>query len=151
MMKKLHKILIANGVNLDLLGTRETSIYGAENLKSLENQILDFKSKLEKIYFCDIELEFFQTNEEFSLLQKVSENFDGIVLNPAAWTHTSLALADRLKSIETPYIETHLSNIHDREEYRKHSYTAPKASGVIHGLGFTSYKAALLALVDIID
>ena len=151
MMKKLHKILIANGVNLDLLGTRETTIYGSKDLSSLEKQIMEFKSKLEKMYICDIELEFFQTNEESALLQKVTENFDGIVLNPAAWTHTSLALADRLKSIETPYIETHLSNVHNREEYRKHSYTAPKASGVIHGLGFTSYKAALMALIDIID
>lgn len=150
-MKKLHKILIANGVNLDLLGKRETDIYGAEDLASLEGCILDFKDKLEKMYFCQIELEFFQTNQEVELLDKISEKFDGIVLNPAAWTHTSIALADRLKAIATPYIETHLSNIYNREEYRKQSYTAAKARGVVHGLGFTSYKAALLALIDIID
>ena len=151
MVKKSLNILVANGVNLDLLGSRETSIYGGEDLKSLEAQISTFKDKLEKMYFCSINLEFFQTNNEAQLLEKISENFDGIVINPAAWTHSSVALADRLKAVQTPYIETHLSNVSSREEFRKTSYTAPAANGVVHGLGFTSYKAALMALVDIID
>ena len=150
-MKKSHKILVANGVNLDLLGKREPDLYGQEDLEMLEKRIMEFKSKLEKMYFCDIELEFFQSNDESVFLEKIAENYDGIVINPAAWTHTSLALADRLKAVDTPYIETHLSNVHAREEFRKHSYTAANAKGVISGLGFTSYKAALMALIDIID
>ena len=151
MMKKSHKILIANGVNLDLLGTREQDIYGDVSLCVLNDKLKEFSQKLEKMYLCDIDLEFFQSNCEADFLSKVSENFDGLVINPAAWTHTSLALGDRLKAVGVPYIETHLSNIHSREEYRKTSYTAEKASGVIYGLGFTSYKAALLALIDIIN
>jgi len=96
-------------------------------------------------------LEFYQTNSEAEFLTKISDTYDGIVINPAAWTHTSVALADRLSAVKTPYIETHISNISSREEFRKKSYTAPGASGVVYGMGFSSYKSALLGLVDLLD
>lgn len=146
---KTYKILISNGVNLDLLGTREPSVYGHETLDDLEKRLRNFSKYLEDIYKCSIDLSFFQTNDEASYLDILTQvSWDGCVLNPGAWTHTSLALGDRLKALRITFIEVHLSNIYARESYRHHSYLTPHAAGVISGLGMRSYLSALLALID---
>lgn len=146
--KKAETIGVANGVNLDLLGTRETAIYGSLTLREIEACLrADLESLQEKRKF-KYRLEFFQTNDEAEFLAFVSRPFAGLIMNPGAWTHTSLALADRLRATGTPFIETHLSNISAREPFRHHSYCAPHAAGVIYGLGLESYRAALYALLQ---
>jgi len=142
------KILIANGVNLDLLGSREVKIYGKSNLQDLEKLVLqEVPGLIQSTKYDSIDLHFFQTNSEVELFDKISQNWDGILINPGAWTHTSVALADRLKGLGVKYVEVHLSNISNREEFRKQSYSAPHACGVIYGLGFDSYIVGLLALL----
>lgn len=122
-MKK-PKILIANGVNLDLLGSREVDVYGKSSLKDLEKYIGNLIPNLLQVSaFSEIDLHFFQSNSEPEFLDKISEEWDGILINPGAWTHTSLALADRLKGLGVTFVEVHLTNISNREEFRKHSYS----------------------------
>ena len=149
------KLLVANGVNLDLLGKRETNIYGSFDLQSLEDFLskecgILVRSVFEK-QISNYEIEFFQSNEESKFLEKLSSSdWDGALINPGAWTHTSLALGDRLSSIKKPFVEVHISNIARREDFRKISYSAPSACGVVYGFGMDSYSVALLGLLKAI-
>ena len=132
------KILILNGPNLNLLGKREPAIYG--NLTFEE-----FYNSLKKKY-ADVELYYFQSNIEGELRDKLHEvgfSFDGVILNAGAYTHTSVAIGDAIKGIQTPVIEVHISNVHAREEFRHHSYIAANAKGVIAGFGLKSYDLAI--------
>lgn len=142
------KILFLNGPNLNLLGTREPDKYGNETLFDIENFI---KKEAQNI---GVETVFFQSNIEGELVNKIQEakgNFDGIVINPAAYTHTSVAIRDAILAVQIPTVEIHLSNIHTREEFRKISLTAPACIGQITGFGKNSYKLGLIAVVDFIS
>ena len=132
------KVIIINGPNLNLLGVREKSIYGNISFEEY------FKSLL--IEFPDMELEYFQSNIEGELIDKLQEagfNYDAILLNAGGYTHTSVAIADCVKAIESPVIEIHISNIYAREGFRKKSLLSENCKAVICGLGLDSYKAAL--------
>ncbi len=132
------KIAIINGPNLNLLGTREVDIYGNENFES-------FFAKLQQ-QFPGIELSYFQSNIEGELIgeiQRVGFTFEGIVLNPAGYSHTSVAIGDAIAAVKAPLVEVHISNIFAREEFRKHSYVSAKAKGVISGLGLKGYALAI--------
>ena len=137
------KILVLNGPNLNLLGTREPDKYGTQTLADIENFI---KVEALKLY---VEVDFYQSNVEGELVNKIQEakgNFDGIVMNPAAYTHTSVAIRDAILAVNIPTVEIHLSNIHTREEFRKTSLTAPACIGQITGFGANSYKLGLIAI-----
>lgn len=143
------KLLIANGVNLDLLGQREPEVYGSQSLTNLETTIKSYNEQLSKLYQLECELRFFQTNSEEKFLDELSRShFDAAIINAGAWTHTSLALADRLAGLALPFVEVHISNIFNREPFRAHSYLAKGAIGSISGFGFTSYKLALAGLYE---
>lgn len=132
------KILILNGPNLNLLGKRETSIYGNQDFNSY---FVELKSK-----FPTLQLEYFQSNIEgeiISKLQEVGFSYDGIVLNAGAYTHTSIGIGDCIKAIESPVVEVHISNTFSRETFRHQSYISPNAKGVIIGFGLKSYDLAL--------
>lgn len=132
------KIAIINGPNLNLLGKREPDVYGDQSFD-------DFLAQL-KNNFPAIQLHYFQSNVEGELineLQKVGFDYDGIVLNPGGYTHTSVAIGDAIASIKTPVVEVHISNIAAREEFRKLSHVSGKARGVISGLGLQGYKLAI--------
>ncbi|SEM02293.1 3-dehydroquinate dehydratase [Maribacter orientalis] len=132
------KIIIINGPNLNLLGKREPDVYGAETFE-------DYFSKLQ-FKFKDVELEYFQSNIEGELISKIQETgftYDGIVLNAAAYTHTSVGIGDAVKAVKTPVVEVHISNTHKREEFRHVSYISAAASGVILGFGLKSYDLAI--------
>lgn len=132
------KILILNGPNLNLLGKREPSIYGNVTF----NEFFDNLSKK----YADVDLEYFQSNVEGELINKLHEvgfSYQGIIFNAGAYTHTSVAIGDAIKAIETPVIEVHISNVQAREEFRHLSYIAPNAKGVIAGFGLQSYELAL--------
>lgn len=133
------KILVLNGPNLNLLGKREPSIYGDTSFESYFASLQDcFKSQCELTYF--------QTNHEGALVDKIHEvgfTFDGIVINAGAYTHTSIALHDAIKSVTTPVVEVHISNIYSREEFRHHSMIAAACIGSIAGLGLTSYELGI--------
>ena len=142
------KILILNGPNLNLLGTREPEKYGNLTLSDVENFV---RFEAEKL---GVEVDFYQSNIEGELVNKIQEakgNFDGIVMNPAAYTHTSVAIRDALLAVQIPTIEVHISNIHTREEFRKISLTAPACVGQITGFGINSYKLGLIGLVDYLN
>jgi 3-dehydroquinate dehydratase-2 len=141
-------ILVAHGVNLDLLGSREPNVYGSLTLSALNHRIaLDGQTLSKALGLPNPSLTFFQSNREDEFLLKISEQFDGILMNPGAWTHTSLALADRLRAVKTPYVEVHISNVAAREPFRHTSYAAPQASGVVYGFGGDSYRVGLLGLM----
>ena len=132
------KILIINGPNLNLLGKREPAIYG--NL-TFNEFFIDIKAK-----YPNVVLEYFQSNIEGEIIDKLHEvgfSNDGIILNAGAYTHTSIAIGDAIKGIETPVIEVHISNVHSREDFRHISYIAPNAKGVIAGFGLQSYELAI--------
>lgn len=132
------KILIINGPNLNLLGKREPEVYGTSSFE-------DFFKELQKGY-STINLSYFQSNIEGEIIDKLHEvgfEFDGIILNAGAYTHTSVAIGDAIKAIETSVIEVHISNVHSREDFRHVSYIAPNARGVIAGFGLQSYKLAI--------
>lgn len=132
------KIIIINGPNLNLLGKREPDVYGAETFE-------DYFSKLQ-IKFKDVDLEYFQSNIEGELISKIQEtgfSYDGIVLNAAAYTHTSVGIGDAVKAVKTPVVEVHISNTHKREEFRHVSHISAAASGVILGFGLKSYDLAI--------
>ena len=142
------KILILNGPNLNLLGTREPDKYGNQTLKDIENYI---KEEAEKL---GVEVGFFQSNIEGELvdeIQKAKGVYDGVVMNPAAYTHTSVAIRDAILGVEIPTVEIHLSNIHKREEFRHTSLTAPACIGQITGFGANSYKLGLIAITDFLN
>jgi 3-dehydroquinate dehydratase-2 len=132
------KILILNGPNLNLLGKREPAIYGSLTFEEFFNTL--------KEKYSTIDLHYFQSNVEGELINKIHEvgfSFDGIILNAGAYTHTSVAIGDAIKGVETPVIEVHISNVHSREDFRHISYIAPNAKGVIAGFGLQSYELAL--------
>ncbi len=132
------KLLILNGPNLNLLGKREPAIYGSDSFE-------DYFKTLQKKH-TGIELFYFQSNIEGELIDKLHEVgflYDGVVLNAAAYTHTSVGIADAVKAIETPVIEVHISNVHAREEFRHTSFIAPNVKGIIAGFGLKSYELAI--------
>ncbi len=132
------KLIIINGPNLNLLGKREPTIYGG---KTFESYFEELKSK-----FPSVDLEYYQSNVEGELINKLHDvgfTYDGIVLNAAAYTHTSVGLGDAVKAISTPVVEVHISNTHNREEYRHTSFISSGAAGVILGFGLKSYDLAL--------
>jgi 3-dehydroquinate dehydratase-2 len=136
-------ILVVNGPNLDMLGVREKNIYGEESLESI-NRVM--KQEAEKLKF---KIEFFQSNFEGEIIEKIHNArkiFDYIIINPAAFTHYSIAIRDAISSVEIPTIEVHLSNIHSREEFRHKSVIAPVCIGQISGFGLKSYIVALYAV-----
>ncbi len=138
------KILVINGPNLQLLGRRKAEFYGTGTLAELENTLRRVAAELA------VEIEFLQSNHEGVLVDAIADaigKFDGIVINPAAYTHTSIALRDALEAARIPAVEVHLSNINARDEFRKVSLTAPMCIGQIAGLGADSYEWALRALV----
>lgn len=132
------KIIIINGPNLNLLGTREPEIYG--------NQTFEAYFETLRAKFDQMELNYFQSNYEGALIDKLHEvgfSYDGIIVNLAGYTHTSVALADAISAINTPVVEVHISNIHAREAFRTHTYTGGKAKGIISGLGLKGYELAI--------
>ena len=137
------KIQIVNGPNLNLLGVREPGIYGSESFES-------YLSKLREQY-PDVEIEYYQSNVEGELINKIQEvgfSFDGIVLNAGAYTHTSIALHDCVRAIKCPVVEAHISNVHQREDFRHHSFISAACKGVRCGFGLNSYRLAIEGLLD---
>ncbi len=137
-------IQIINGPNLNLLGVREPGIYGSESFEV-------YLHRLQGLY-PDITLEYFQSNVEGVLIDKMQEvgfSVDGIILNAGAYTHTSVALHDCIRSLRSPVVEVHISNVHQREEFRHHSMISSVCCGVICGFGLNSYRLAIEALIDL--
>ncbi len=137
------KIIILNGPNLNLLGKREPEVYGNQTFE-------DYFKDLQKKY-PEADLSFFQSNIEGELIDKIQEtgfSFDGIILNAAAYTHTSVGIGDAIKAIQTPVIEVHISNTFAREAFRHHSYISPNAAGIIVGFGLKSYELALISILN---
>lgn len=143
-MTAKSRILVLNGPNLNLLGLREPTHYGSQTLEQIVAILRDQAQK------ADIELEHLQSNREYELIEAIHQAFgkvDFIIINPAAFTHTSVALRDALLGVAIPFIEVHLSNVHAREPFRHHSYLSDKAQGVICGLGAQGYEFALSAAI----
>lgn len=139
------KILVINGPNLNLLGTREPDIYGVVNLEDINNGLLEYSKTLSD----DIELEFFQSNHEGEIVDKIQNtNAQGLIINPAAYTHTSVAIADAIKGVKIKTVEVHLSNVMAREDFRKVSYVSNVCVGTISGFKQNSYKMALFGLYN---
>ncbi len=135
------KILIVNGPNLNLLGQREPGIYGTSSFE-------DYLPTLRRRY-PDVELDYYQSNVEGELINRMQQDgfsVDGIVLNAGAYTHTSVALHDCIRALKSPVIEVHISNVHQREAFRHHSFLSPACRGVICGFGLDSYRLAIEAL-----
>jgi 3-dehydroquinate dehydratase-2 len=144
----MASILVLNGPNLNLLGSREPEHYGAKTLEQINQQLLLLASD------ADFEINFGQSNAEHELIdivQRAAGKVDFLIINPAAFTHTSVALRDAILGVGLPYIEVHLSNIHAREAFRKHSYFSDAAVGVICGLGAQGYELALQAAISFIQ
>ena len=143
----MKRIVIINGPNLDRLGIREPDIYGDQTLTDLENLLSEEAESL------GVQVQFYQSNHEGFIIDEIGEYSDsevfGLILNPGALTHTSLALRDAIAGSDLPAIEVHISNIYRREDIRQHSLTAPACIGVISGLGFDSYVAALRYLANL--
>ena len=138
----MKKIIIINGPNLNLLGKREPEIYGSETFE-------DFFELLKSLY-PQFKIEYFQSNIEGELIDKLHEvgfSYDGVILNAAAYTHTSVGIGDAVKGISSPVIEVHISNTYNREEFRHHSFISPNAKGVILGFGLGSYSLALQSFI----
>ncbi|MDD7545124.1 type II 3-dehydroquinate dehydratase [Actinobacillus porcinus] len=138
-MMQSPRILLLNGPNLNMLGAREPKYYGSLSLATIE---ANMQAQAEK---CGVNLDCFQANSEEKLINKIHESFqkvDFIIINPAAYTHTSVALRDALLAVAIPFVEVHLSNIHKREPFRHHSYFSDVAEGVICGLGAKGYDCA---------
>ena len=138
------RILIINGPNLNLLGIREPHIYQNKTYEELVNYLNDLALKHQ------VSIEVFQSNHEGVLIDKLHEawdNYDGVVFNPGAYCHTSIALADAIRSIETPVVEVHISDIYSREEYRRHSFTAEASVKSVVGKGLNGYREAVAFLI----
>ena len=141
-------ILLVHGPNLNLLGKRQPEIYGTQTLDNINHYLIQVAQKQ------GIELKTFQSNHEGEIVSKIGANIDwanGILINPAAYTHTSIAIRDALSAVSLPVIEIHLSNIYEREDFRHHSYVSPIAVGVICGFGNHSYELALNAMINILQ
>ena len=149
MTDTIKKICVINGPNLNMLGKREPEIYGSETLEHINADLLKLGHELK------VDVTFFQSNHEGALIDRVHELFensiDGVIINPGAFTHTSIALRDALSMLACPIIEIHLSNIYKREPFRHKSLVADIAVGQISGLGHKGYWLALKAMVDLID
>ena len=139
----MSKMLVLNGPNLNLLGRREPGVYGTTTLQELENNLSANAPS-------GMALEFFQSNHEGQMIDRIhrvmDEPVDGIVINPGAWTHTSVALRDALSAVVAPFVEVHISNVHAREAFRHHSYLSDIALAVIAGCGIQGYTFALETL-----
>ncbi len=140
------KLLVLNGPNLNLLGTREPQTYGATTLAEVESMLAAVAASR------GAELTCFQSNHEGALVDRIhaarAEGVQGIVINPGAFTHTSIALRDALAGVAIPFVEVHISNVHARESFRHHSYLSSIAKGVLAGFGIDGYRMALLHLLD---
>lgn len=137
------KIAIINGPNLNLLGKREPDVYGSQSFEQYLGELREL--------FPNVTFDYFQSNIEGEIvdrLQQVGFGFDGIVLNPAAYTHTSVAIGDAIAAIKAPVVEVHISNVHAREEFRKLSHVSGKAAGSIIGLGLKGYELAIRWLIE---
>ena len=141
------KILVINGPNMNLLGLREPEIYGKTTLEDINNELTEFSKTLDD----NLELSFYQSNHEgdiVDIIQKAKDEYVGIIINPAGYTHTSIAIADAVKGINIPTVEVHLSNINSREDFRKNSFIAPNCLGQITGFKKEGYKLALIGLYN---
>ena len=139
------RILVVNGPNLNMLGTREPEKYGSKTLVQINEEIKQFASE------NGVSIEFFQSNVEGEIvgaIQGAKDKFDAIIINPAAYTHTSVAIRDALLAVKLPAIEVHLSNVYSREDFRQTTYTAGVCVGQIAGMGDYGYKLAILALIE---
>lgn len=145
----MTKVLLLNGPNLNLLGTREPSLYGAGTLAAIEERLVAQARQR------GASLEAFQSNAEHELVDRIqrlaTDPVDFVIINPGGFTHTSVALRDALLAVGTPFIEVHLSNVHAREPFRRHSYFSDIAAGSIVGLGAAGYELALTAALDRLD
>jgi 3-dehydroquinate dehydratase-2 len=144
----MKKIAVINGPNINMLGARPTSIYGSHNYDDLLKICYDEAAK------HHLAIEVFQTNIEgeiVSLIQEMHLKYHGIIINPAAYCHTSIAIFDSLEIVKIPIIEVHLSNISQREEFRQKSFTAKAAKGVISGFGIDSYRLAIIMMRDLVE
>ena len=145
----MKKILVVHGPNLNLLGSRETDIYGKTTLKDINNMLKDEAKSL------GVEIEAFQSNHEGEIVQKIqdakAQGIGAILINPAAYTHTSVAIRDAINAVSIPTVEVHISNIYAREEFRKTSLVSPVAVGVISGFGIQGYIFGLKAAAEIIN
>lgn len=142
------KILVINGVNMNMLGFRETEKYGTMTLKDLEKDLYAFS------FEHGIDLETYQSNIEGEIVEKIHSaktGVDGIVINAGAYTHTSIAIRDAISAINIPTVEVHMTNIYKREEFRHHSYLAPVCVGQISGFGANSYKLGIKAIIDYLN
>ena len=137
------KLLILNGPNLNLLGKREPGIYGSHSFEDYFKELQDL--------FSTVKLTYYQSNIEgelLNMLHKVDDQFDGVILNAGAYTHTSIALGDAIRSIQTPVVEVHISNTFARESFRHHSYISAHVKGIIIGFGLESYKLAIRSFLS---
>ena len=142
------KIVVIQGPNLNMLGIRDQNIYGPMKLEDIHSQMKGFADKNQ------IDIEFFQSNLEGEIVDRIQEcigDADGIIINPAAYTHTSIAIRDALSAVQLPAIEVHLSNIHQREEFRHKSLTAPVCAGQIVGMGPFGYHLAMVGMTQILN
>jgi len=140
------KILVLNGPNLNLLGTREPEVYGTDSLEDIENGLQSLALK------NSMNIDFYQSNSENALIERLhkakQDSVDYIIINPGAFTHTSIALRDAFLGVDIPFIEVHISNIYSREEFRKKSYLSDISKGLITGLGVAGYEFALLSILQ---
>ena len=138
-------ILVLNGPNLNLLGSREPEVYGTDSLKDIEENLKSISKK------HNVNIRFYQSNSENELINELHnaklENIDAIIINPGAFTHTSIALRDAFLGVDIPFIEVHISNIYRREEFRKKSFLSDISEGLITGLGVNGYEFALLSII----
>ena len=138
-------ILVLNGPNLNLLGTREPEVYGTNSLKDIEENLKSISKN------HNVNIRFYQSNSENELINELhtakQENVDAIIINPGAFTHTSIALRDAFLGVDIPFIEVHISNIYRREEFRKKSFLSDISEGLITGLGVNGYEFALLSII----
>jgi len=142
----MKKIMVVNGPNINMLGIREPAIYGKVTLKDIENKISELAKELK------VEVDFFQSNNEGDIVDKIQSlynNYSGLIINPAAFTHTSVAIRDAISAIGLPAIEVHISNIYAREEFRHNSFIAAVCIGQISGLGIDGYLAALRKIISL--
>jgi len=139
------KVVVIQGPNLNMLGHREQNIYGPMKLEDIHKQMENFAQQ------SGLEIEFFQSNLEGEIVDKIQEclgEADGIIINPAAYTHTSIAIRDAISAVQIPTVEVHISNIYSREEFRKKSLIAPVCAGQITGFGPFSYHLAMIAITN---
>ena len=141
----MKRILIINGPNLNMLGKREPEVYGKTTLKELEKKCVNESKRL------DLNISFLQSNSEAKIIDKIhkSQDYDGFIINAGAFTHTSIAIHDALKILEIPKIEVHISNIYNREDFRKKSFISPAVDGIIAGFGIDVYLMALRSMKNL--